>query len=249
MSSCVPAPNAQFEDSSVFGKTRFMTRISPSFRKMTRRALLAAFVLAPVASLAAEIARRGDPPIALSSEDRADLKRIAIYLDGIHTMRAKFKQTATGGRLASGRIYLRRPGLMRVEYDPPVPVLLVADGHWVSYYDRELDQRTQIPISQTPVWFLLQKTIDFTPAVTVTRIERSTGALRVSLYRTENPDAGSAAITFSDNPLRLRQWTIEDSQGSQVAVALQDMVFGGTLSDDLFIRPRTKQKHGQRIVD
>ena len=226
-----------------------MTRISPSYRWMTRRALLAAFVLTPVASLAAEIARRAEPPIALSFDDRADLKRIAVYLDGIHTMRAKFKQTATGGRLASGKIYLRRPGLMRVEYDPPVPVLLVADGHWVNYYDSDLDQRTQIPISQTPVWFLLQKTIDFTPAVTVTRIERSPGSLRVSLYQTEKPDAGSASLTFADNPLRLRQWTIEDSQGSRVAVALRDMVFGGTLSDDLFARPRTKQKHGQRIVD
>ena len=209
---------------------------------MTRRALLAALALAPFAGLAANAA---DAPANLSADDRADLKRISDYLDGIHTLRARFQQVAAGGGLASGKIYLRRPGLMRVEYEPPVPVLLVADGLWVNYYDSDLDQLTQIPISQTPIWFLLQETIDFTPAITVTRIERSPGALRVSVYQTENPDAGSASLTFADDPLQLKQWSIKDSQGTEVEIALQDAVFGGALSNDLFATPRTrKQQNG-----
>jgi outer membrane lipoprotein-sorting protein len=216
---------------------------------MTRRALLGALVLAPFAALAAEVAQPADAPMNLSNDDRADLKRISVYLDGIHTMRARFSQVATGGRLASGNIYLRRPGLMRVEYEPPVPVLLVADGFWVDYYDTELGQLTQIPLSQTPIWFLLQETIDFTPATTVTRIERAPGALRVSLYQTEHPDAGSASLTFADDPLQLKRWTIKDSQGNQVEIALQGAVFGGALSNDLFATPRIRRpQHGQRIV-
>jgi outer membrane lipoprotein-sorting protein len=231
-------------------KSKLTTRISFPPLGMTRRALLGALVLAPFAGLAAEAAQQADAPMTLSEDDRADLKGISVYLDGIHTMRARFKQTSTSGGLAMGKIYLRRPGLMRVEYEPPVPVLLVADGYWVSYYDTELDQRTQIPISQTPVWFLLQDTIDFTPATTVTRIERSGGALRVSLYQTENPDAGSASLTFADDPLQLKQWTIKDSQGTQVEIALQDAVFGGGLSNDLFASPRTRNhRHGQRVVE
>jgi outer membrane lipoprotein-sorting protein len=223
----------------------FMTKISPPALRMTRRALLGALALAPFTGLAAQAAQAADAPMKLSDDDRADLKRISAYLDSIHTMRARFQQVAASGGLASGKIYLRRPGLMRVEYEPPVPVLLVADGLWVNYYDTELDQLTQIPISQTPVWFLLQETIDFTPAITVTRIERSPGALRLSVYQTENPDAGSASLTFSDDPLQLKQWTIKDSQGTQVEIALQDAVFGGALSNDLFATPRTrKQQNG-----
>ncbi len=219
-----------------------MTRISTSPLRMTRRALLAALALVPFAGLAANAA---DAPANLTDDDRADLKRISDYLDGIHTLRARFQQVAAGGGLASGKIYLRRPGLMRVEYEPPVPVLLVADGLWVNYYDSDLDQLTQIPISQTPVWFLLQETIAFTPAITVTRMERSPGALRVSVYQTENPDAGSASLTFADDPLQLKQWSIRDSQGTEVEIALQDAVFGGALSNDLFATPRTrKQQNG-----
>src|SRR6266436_6417975 len=133
-----------------------------------------------------------------------------------------------------------RNDLKRVEYEPPMAVLLVADGLWVNYYDSDLDQLTQIPISQTPVWFLLQETIDFSPAITVTRIERSPGAIRLSLYQTEHPDAGSASLTFADDPLQLKQWTITDSQGTEVEIALEDAVFGGALANDLFATPRTK---------
>ena len=216
-----------------------MARIAPSSLRLTRRALLGALALAPFAGLAAHAA---DAPLKLTDDDRNDLKRISTYLDSIHTMRARFQQVAAGGGLASGKIFLRRPGLMRVEYAPPMPVLLVADGLWVNYYDSDLDQLTQIPISQTPVWFLLQETIDFSPAITVTRIERSPGAMRLSLYQTEHPDAGSASLTFADDPLQLKQWTITDSQGTQVEIALQDAVFGGALANDLFATPRTKKQ-------
>ena len=210
--------------------------------RLTRRALLGALAVAPFAGLAAGGAYAAEAPIKLTDEDKADLKRISGYLDGIHTMRARFQQVAAGGGLASGKIYLRRPGLMRVEYEPPVPVLLVADGLWVNYYDSDLDQLTQIPIAQTPVWFLLQETIEFTPKITVTRIERSPGALRISVYQTENPDAGSASLTFADDPLQLKQWTIKDSQGTEVEIALQDAVFGGALANDLFATPRTRKQ-------
>ena len=219
-----------------------MTGSSPPAIRLSRRALLGALALAPIAGLAANAARAADAPMNLTAEDKADLKRVALYLDSIHTMRARFQQVAAGGGLTSGRIYLRRPGLMRVEYEPPVPVLLVADGLWVNYYDSELDQLTQIPISQTPVWFLLQETIDFSPKITVTRIERSPGALRLSVYQTDNPDAGSASLTFADDPLQLKQWTIKDSRGTEVAIALQDAVFGGALANDLFATPRTRKQ-------
>ncbi len=224
-----------------------MTQNVPTGFSLTRRRLLGTLALSPLAlsplaGFAARNAFAAAPAMKLSSEDQADLKRVATYLDGIHTMRARFQQVAAGGGLSQGKIYLRRPGLMRVEYEPPVPVLLVADGLWVNYYDSELDQLTQIPISQTPIWFLLQETIDFSPKITVTNIERSPGAVRISVYQSDNPDAGSASLTFADDPLQLKQWTITDSQGTSIKIALQDAVFGGALANDLFATPRTKKQ-------
>ncbi len=210
-----------------------------------RRALLGGLALLPLAALLPSgPAWAADPPMPLTDEDRADLKRVAAYLDGIRSLSARFQQVASGGQLAFGKIYLRRPGLLRVEYEPPVPVLLVSDGTWVDYYDSELDQLTQIPLDQTPIWFLVQNTIQFTPKITVTSIERSPGAIRLSMYQTENPDAGAASLTFADDPLALKQWSIRDAKGTEVAIALQDAVFGANLPNDLFATPQTRRMRG-----
>jgi len=75
----------------------------------------------------------------------------------------------------------------------------------------------------------------------VTAIERSPGAIRLSLYQTANPDAGSASLTFADDPLALKQWTIRDSRGTEVLIALQDAVFGVALPNDLFATPKTRR--------
>jgi outer membrane lipoprotein-sorting protein len=208
---------------------------------LSRRRLLGGAVLLPALGALAASAAAADAPIQLTNEDRADLKRVAAYLDGIRSMSARFQQVASTGGLSFGKIYLRRPGLLRVEYEPPVPVLLVSDGAWMDYYDSELDQLTQIPLDQTPIWFLVQQTIDFSPKITVTAIERSPGALRLSLYQTANPDAGSASLTFADDPLALKQWIVRDSRGTEVSIALQDAVFGVNLPNDLFATPQTKR--------
>ena len=208
---------------------------------MSRRAVLGALAGLPFIGAAAGAA---DPGLKLTEEDKSDLKRVAAYLDGIRSLRARFQQIASTGSISFGKIYMRRPGDLRVEYDPPIPVLLVADGFWVSYYDKQLDQLTQVPIDETPIWFLVQNTIEFTPKITVTSIERSPGAMRLTMYQTDKPDAGSASLTFADDPLELRQWKIRDSQGTEVEIALQDAEFGGALSNDLFARPHTRRQTG-----
>ena len=87
----------------------------------------------------------------LTDQDKADVARIEAYLNGITTMRAKFQQADMNGGTVFGTIYVRRPGFLRVEYDPPSQVLLVADSIAVSYYDGELNQLNQAPLSLSPL--------------------------------------------------------------------------------------------------
>ncbi len=93
---------------------------------VNRRAVLAAFFGLTTARLSAAAAA---PPAAvtLTPQDNADLQRIAAYLGGIRTMYAKFRQVVSGGGIATGQLWMARPGRMRFEYDPPSPILLLAE--------------------------------------------------------------------------------------------------------------------------
>jgi outer membrane lipoprotein-sorting protein len=206
------------------------------FRMTIQRCLTAAlFAAAMSLTLAAGSARAETAvPAKLSAADRAAVTKVEKYLDGITTMSARFVQTASNGSVARGRFYLSRPGKMRFEYDPPTPVLLIATGTLLVYYDKELDQVSQVLLSSTPISVLVEKDVKFAGDVTVTGIARHPGTLRIRLTETENPDEGSITLVFTEAPLALRQWTVVDSQGIETTVTLSGVRFGQHLDPSLF---------------
>jgi outer membrane lipoprotein-sorting protein len=202
---------------------------------LTRRSLImGAAALAAVPLLMPALAEA-----ALTAEDQADIQRIEDYLNALKTMKARFQQTSKEGGLARGWIYLRRPGQVRVQYDPPTPVLLVSDGTMVNYYDSELDQLNQVPLSASPLWFLLRPNVRLNRDITVNKIERAPGALRITIVQTEEPEAGTVSLVFRDPPLELMHWYLKDQQGQEIQVALYQAEFGLTLANNLFQTPRT----------
>jgi outer membrane lipoprotein-sorting protein len=179
---------------------------------------------------------------ALTDQDKADVARIEEYLNGITTMRAKFQQVDGNGQQAYGTIYVRRPGFLRVQYDPPSEVILVADSIAVSYYDAELNQLNQAPLGLSPLWFLLRDHVSLGGDVTVSSFERGPNVFQIGIVQTDEPDAGTVTLVLGDKPLELQQWTIVDSKGQEVRVGLYNAEFGVTLENKLFRTPEKKKK-------
>jgi len=176
----------------------------------------------------------------LTDTDRADIARVEGYLNAMSSVKASFQQYTASEGLAFGRIYLRRPGRLRVEYDPPSEILLIADGTLLSYYDAELNHIEQVPLNLSPMWFLLRENVKLGGDVTVTSFKRAADTMLIGLVQSDEPDAGSVLLEFGDKPLELRQWTITDSAGSTVRVGLYNAEFGGALDNALFATPRKK---------
>jgi len=185
-------------------------------------------------SLAAVAADGATPPPQLSAADRADVARVEDYLNSIHTVAARFLQTTSDGNVAQGSFYLERPGKMRVQYDPPDPLFMVASGIYLSVYDPELKQTSNLPIESTPAYFLLKDKIGFDKDVTVSKVERGNDTLRLSVHETGHPDQGRLILVFSDKPLQLKKWTVYDRDGKQIDVSLLDTQFDGKLDPNLF---------------
>ena len=178
----------------------------------------------------------------LTDADRADIARVEDYLNGITTMQASFQQFTENEGLAFGRIYLRRPGRLRVEYAPPSEILLIADGTLISYYDAELNHLEQAPLRLSPMWFLLRDDVELGGDVTVTSFRKSANSILIGLVQSDEPDAGSVLLELGDRPLELRQWTITDSAGTEVRVGLYDTEFGAPLSAALFATPKKRDR-------
>lgn len=200
------------------------------WHSFTRRSLVALLPAAVVLALALGWKATAAVPAA----DTADVQRVQDYLNGIRTLQSRFEQVSGDGGIASGTIYLERPGHMRIVYDPPVPILLVADQGKIWYYDKSLDQISWVDVEDTPAWFLLQNNLRLGGDITVTKFERDPGALRLTLVETKKPDLGQATLVLSDHPLELRKWQVVDAQGKVVNVTLDDPHYGVTLNPSLF---------------
>ena len=201
---------------------------------VNRRDMLAAFFGFAAGRLSSAAAAAPPAAVALTPQDNADLQRIAGYLGSIRTMYAKFRQLAPGGGIATGQLWMARPGRMRFEYDPPTQILLLADMFYVYYIDKELIQMTKVGLKSTPAWLLLRDPITFSDLI-VTRFERGGEHLRVTVVEKTEPDNGSLTMVFSDNPLALRQWSIVDQQRKTTTVSLYDEQFGMALDPKLFV--------------
>jgi len=175
-------------------------------------------------------------PIQITPEIRQVLERAEKYLDGIKTMQAEFLQISSNGETAEGEILLSRPKNLRIDYAPPTPILIVANGEFLSYVDKELKQVSHIPVDDTPAAFLLRDKFSFTgDALTVTGFERQANTVRISVVQTKDPLAGELTLVFSDNPMVLRKWVIIDAQGVITDLTLINARFDFPIPEKRFL--------------
>ncbi len=168
-------------------------------------------------------------------DDAALLARASAYLNKIDTLQARFLQIDGRGGVAEGDLYVDRPGKMRLAYDPPTPILIVADGSYVIYVDLELGEPSYLDIDDTPAGFLLEPDWSFTDDdVIVKEILRQPGVIEITASRADDPSAGDLTFVFSDGPFELRQWRVKDTQSQEVTVTLFETKTGLDFDSNLF---------------
>ena len=139
------------------------------------------------------------PPAVAEMVPTPDIRRIESYLNGLRTIEARFVQNNPNGSYAVGKLYVQKPGKLRFEYDPPVPLLLIADGSWLFQVDKELKQVSQYPLFDTPAQFLLNERIVFGKEFGVINFQRHAKTVRI-----EESSSASSFFLSSSSSLRRR---------------------------------------------
>ena len=185
---------------------------------------------------------------ALDGPAQESLAAVERYLNGLQSLKANFTQVGPEGEPAEGVIYMRRPGLLRVEYAPPVPVLIVGDGLWIHYHDMELGQINDWFIYETPLGALTREVTRFGEDLQVTGFSESQGVIEVTVVHEDDPRGGSLTLILDADPLRLLHWRVTDAQGFVTTVTLHDLKTNIRLPRRLFVfdDPRTKPPTDRR---
>jgi outer membrane lipoprotein-sorting protein len=171
----------------------------------------------------------------LTPQDREDIARVEQYLNSITTLEARFSQVVERGPPLTGAFYIKRPGKLRFQYDPPARIQIVADGKQVTYYDADTDQISQLPTGLTVAKFLVTPNLSLSGDLIVTKIDREGGMLHIAAVQARAPGEGQVVLSFNDKPLQLQRWTVIDSRDRAVSVTLNSLKTGAPLRDELFV--------------
>lgn len=171
-------------------------------------------------------------PVQAAAED---LDKIENYLNNLQSLQANFVQMASNGGTAEGKIYISKPSKIRMEYTAPDSLLIVGNGDYIIYNDKELDQVTNIDYKDIPATMILTQKIKFDGQnLKVIDFYKDNGQTSLTVEMPKNKNVKPITLIFDNNPFRLKQWKVVDQQNIEVTISLFDIETDAKLDGNLF---------------
>ena len=139
------------------------------------------------------------PPNSAPTTRRRSTASRRISTASAPSRRGSFRSPTTAG-WRKGASTCSAPGKMRIEYKPPVPLILVATGKLIILYDRKLDQTTHLPLAASPASWLLGERLTIRDKIQVTEVRQTGGRVYLSLVQKGEAAKGTLHLVFLDSP-------------------------------------------------
>ena len=200
-------------------------------KRKLRRMALAALIAAPLALPTVPAAQAQTAPTG-------ELARVQNHLTAMQSLTADFSQSDRNGQVLTGRLTLKAPGRIRFQYQPSVPLLIVADGRSLTMIDYEVRQVQRWPVRNSPLAVLID------PAANLMRYARlqptaDANVLSVEVRDPRRPEYGMITMIFtrdaaSPGGLKLHSWVALDAQNNRTTVRLSNQRYNVPVADSAF---------------
>ena len=148
------------------------------------------------------------------------VKLVEKYLNEISEFEAEFEQfMSKTGEVSHGKVYIKRPDLIRVEYNAPNPHVVVIDSKNIHHYDRELKEESVLPKKASPFGIFLNREVSLKNFI-VTGISVDHEHIYVQVKPKKQSDQKFLKLVFNENPIELHQWQIVSKSGEEVVVSI-----------------------------
>ena len=167
--------------------------------------------------------------------EKISLNALSRYLNQLSTAKGAFTQVNDDGTISTGTIFIKRPGRIRFEYNPPEKALVLASGGTVIIHDPKTNEPPKsYPLARTPLSIILAKNVNLSRANMVVGHTADDKSTTVKAQDPEHPEYGNIELVFTSNPIELRQWVINDDAGSRTTVILGVLDKKARMNNTLF---------------
>ena len=167
--------------------------------------------------------------------EKISLSNLSSYLESIKKVSGSFTQINSDKTVSTGRIFLFRPGRMRMEYKTPDNSLVIVGGSQIAVFDSKSNTHPRIfPLRKTPLKILLEKKINLKTSDIIISHEEVENSTVVVLQDPNLSSYGSLKLVFTDHPVTLRQWVITNEMSDQTILKFKDFIYQPNMSSNKF---------------
>ena len=193
--------------------------------------------LATLALLAAPLTAAALAPAPVLAQAASPLGQVSAHLKAVDSMTANFSQSGRNGQTLDGKLTLKRPGKIRFQYGPGVPMLIVADGKSLTMVDYQVKDVQRWSIGNSPLSVLLSPNKDLSGIAKVLRNDNQ--VLLVEARDPKRREFGTMTLAFAKVPsapagLMLTGWTAVDAQKNRTTVKLSNQRFNVPVAETAF---------------
>jgi outer membrane lipoprotein-sorting protein len=203
--------------------------------KVMKYCFVVMMVLVASGSLVGEASAGKYKAIELSGDQLAAVNRINDYINSFATMRGDFTQISPRGQSSRGVMLISKPGKIRFEYAPPVPLLIVSDGKWLTIKNTARERGDQFPLSATPLRLVVSDKVNLLGETDVIAFQQAEGLTSVTLQDKKGKLGGYIILIYDDVNKSLQQWVVVDGKGKRTTVQLANLETGVKIDPKLFV--------------
>ena len=205
--------------------------------------------LATLALLAAPLTAAALLPVPVLAQAGTPLAQVSAHLKAVDTMTANFTQSGRNGQTLDGKLTLKRPGKIRFQYGPGVPMLIVADGKSLTMVDYRVKQVSRWPIGNSPLSVLLDPNKNLAKVAKL--LPSDDRVVLLQARDPSRPEFGTITLAFAKVAsapagLMLTGWTTVDAQKNRSTVKLSGQRFNVPVAETAFryVDPRKNAGRG-----
>ena len=159
------------------------------------------------------------------------IKLIKDYLGDIKTLQAEFSQTNHTEDIMTGIFFLKKPGKIRLSYDPPQNLQIVSKQQAVLIFDPKNGGSGPLtyPLHSTPLSFLIKDDL----SLFINENGESLELDNLIIFKVRNPQY-NLSIEFNKNPVSLLGWEFENQMGELIKIRLNNIHKNKYISDEIF---------------
>lgn len=166
------------------------------------------------------------------------VKAVSTYFNQMGEMKGLFVQISADNKRLRGKVYVKRPGQFRFEYNLPSRQLIISDGRYVAIQDHDLKTDDRPSLDNTPFRVILRSDVDLLRDARILEAGETEDRIFLAV-QDKNPDtAGRIKLFLQKKPnLELKEWITTDSQGLDTRVELPEFAKVEGLDPKLFVPP------------